>query len=79
MTASTLTDEHSSKKTEKSKVNSETRSGQVQFANFTEMLKELQRKGKISAEEYRNYGWTWREQPQNRETLVQQLKLLLDK
>jgi len=64
---------------EKTKTNSETRKEQMQFREFAELLNELQRKGKISAEEYRNCGKLWRERLQDRQSLVERLRMLLDK
>jgi len=63
----------------RTKPNSETRNEQMQFREFTELLNELQKKGKISAEEYRNHGKLWRERPPDREFLAERLKKLLNK
>ena len=63
----------------KIKPNSETRKEQMQFGEFVELLNGLQRKGKISAEEYRNHGKLWRERPQDRQSLVERLRMLLNK
>lgn len=65
--------------TRRTKPDSETRDEQVQFREFTELLNELQRKGKISAEEYRNHGKLWRERPQDRALLAERLRMLLNK
>ena len=63
----------------RTKPDSETRKEQMQFGEFAELLNELQRKGKISAEEYRNRGKLWRERPQDRQTLIDRLRMLLNK
>jgi len=63
----------------RTKLDDETRNEQMQFGEFTKLLNELQRKGKISAEEYRNYGKSWREQPQDKELLFERLRILLSK
>lgn len=63
----------------RTKLNDETRNEQTQFAEFTKMLNELRKKEKISAEEYRNHGKSWREHPQERETLIERLRILLNK
>jgi len=64
---------------EKTRADSEIRNEQRQFREFIELLNELQRKGKLSAGEYRNHGKLWREQPEDRQILVERLRLLLDK
>ena len=61
------------------KLDDKTRNEQIQFGEFTKLLNELQRKGRISGEEYRTHGQSWRERPQDREILAQRLRLLLDK
>lgn len=66
-------------RTTRRQVDAETRKKQMQFQEFTNLRNELRRKGKISGEEYRDYGKRWWEQPQNREALAEQLKLLLNK
>ena len=74
-----LMDEHPIDTNRRTKPDSETRKEQMQFGEFAELLNGLQRKGKISAEEYRNHGKLWRERPQDRQSLVERLRLLLDK
>jgi hypothetical protein len=61
------------------KLDDKTRNEQIQFGEFTKLLNELQRKGRISGEEYRTCGQSWRERPQDRESLAQRLRLLLNK
>ena len=65
--------------TRRTRLDDETRNEQIQFGEFTKLLNELQRKGKISAEEYRNHGKLWRERPQDRKSLVERLRMLLNK
>lgn len=65
--------------TRRTKSDNEARNEQIQFGEFTKLLNELQRKGKISGEEYRNHGQFWRERPQDRESLVERLRMLLNK
>lgn len=48
-----------------------------QFSDFIMLLTELQRKNKISDEEFRLNSKLWEDNPQNREYLVERLKLLL--
>lgn len=74
-----LREKHSNETTRKTKLDNETQNEQIQSGEFAKLLNELQRKGKISGEEYRNYGQVWREQPQSRESLVEQLRILLNK
>jgi hypothetical protein len=50
-----------------------------QFSDFILLLTELQRKNKISGEEFRLNSKLWEDNPQNRESLVERLKLLLTK
>jgi hypothetical protein len=52
---------------------------QVQFREFVSLLNALQMKGKISGEQYREYRRFWTERPQDRESLHEQLKILLNK
>lgn len=61
------------------KLNDETRNEQIQFAELTKLLNELRKKEKISGEEYRNYGKSWRERPQERETIIERLRILMAK
>jgi hypothetical protein len=72
-------DEHPNEITRGTKLNDETKNEQIQSGEFAKLLNELQRKGKISGEEYRNYGQVWREQPQSRESLAERLRILLNK
>jgi hypothetical protein len=72
-------DEPSMESNRRTKQDNETRNERIQFGEFTKLLNELQRKGRISGEEYRTYGQSWRERPQDRESLAQQLRLLLNK
>jgi hypothetical protein len=52
---------------------------QQQFSDFITLLNELRRKNKISGEEFRLNSKLWKDSPQNRESLVERLKLLLTK
>jgi hypothetical protein len=72
-------DEPSMETTRRTKLDDETRNERIRFGEFAKLLNELQRKEKISAEEYRNYGQFWRERPQDRESLVERLRILLSK
>lgn len=72
-----LMDEPPDEKTGRAELDDVTRNEQVRFAEFTKLLNELQRKRKISGEDYRNYGQFWRERPQDRESLVERLRNLL--
>jgi len=63
----------------RTKLDDETRNEQTHNREFAELLNELQRKGRISGEEYRDYGKSWKEQPQTRESLVERLRMLLNK
>jgi len=74
-----LMDKHPIDTNGRTKSDSETRREQMQFGEFVELLNGLQRKGKISGEEYRNYGQLWRERPQDRKSLVERLMMLLNK
>jgi hypothetical protein len=74
-----LMDKHPIDTNRRTKPDSETRKEQMQFGEFAELLNGLQRKGKISAEEYRNHGKLWRERPQDRQSLVERLRMLLNK
>lgn len=72
-------DEPSTGIVRRTKPDDKTRNEQMQFGEFTKLLNELQRKGRISGEEYRTCGQSWRERPQDRESLAQRLRLLLSK
>lgn len=61
------------------KLDDEERKMQIQFQEFRDLLNELQRRGKISGREYRDYGKRWRGQPQDRESLVERLRQFLNK
>lgn len=74
-----LMDEHSMVVARRTKLDDETRNEQTHNREFAELLNELQRKGRISGEEYRDYGKSWKEQPQTRESLVERLRMLLNK
>jgi hypothetical protein len=52
---------------------------QTQFQDFITLLNELQRENKISGEEFRLNRKSWEDSPQNRDTLVERLKLLQKK
>lgn len=49
---------------------------QQQFADFVKLLTELQRKGKISGEEFRLNRKLWEDHPEDRKALVDRLTLL---
>jgi hypothetical protein len=49
---------------------------QQQFADFVKLLTELQRKGKISGEEFRLNLKLWKDHPEGRKALVDRLTLL---
>jgi len=49
---------------------------QRQFREFMLLLNELRRKGQISAEELRDYSQRWRNNPQDRKNMTQQLLFL---
>ena len=53
------------------------RAKKQQFVDFIKLLTEAQRKSKISGDEFRNYRKLWEDFSQNRESLVEHLKLLL--
>ncbi|MGD0159634.1 MAG: hypothetical protein ABSB89_04990 [Candidatus Bathyarchaeia archaeon] len=74
-----LKNDHSNETIRRTQPDSETQNEQIHSREFAELLNELQRKEKISGEEYRDYGKVWREQPQSRESLVERLKILLSK
>jgi len=61
------------------KIHDEKRDERIQFGEFTKILNELQRKGKISNDEYRDYAKLWREQLQDRESLAERLRTFLNK
>jgi hypothetical protein len=50
---------------------------QIEFGKFTELLCELQRKGKISGEQFRQNRERWKNNNQDRGTLIEQLGVLL--
>jgi hypothetical protein len=47
---------------------------QLDFGEFAKLLAELQRKGKITGQQFREYRDLWVHQPQEREALTQRLK-----
>jgi hypothetical protein len=49
---------------------------QQEFAKFMNLLTELRRKDKITAEEWRNYRDQWQKNPQNQKTLLDRLVTL---
>ena len=49
---------------------------QKQTNEFYTVLNELQRKKRISGEDYRHYSMLWSEEPQNREQLNEKIKQL---
>jgi len=52
---------------------------QQEFGEFMKLLTELQGKSKISGEEFRLNRKLWEDYPENRESLVERLRLLLNK
>jgi len=51
-------------------------SEQMEFGKFTDLLGELQRKGRISGEQFRQYRDRWLNNPLDRTTLIAQLEAL---
>ena len=46
-----------------------------EYGEFIELLTKLRRTNRISAEQWRNYRKQWSEKPQDRQLLLDQLKL----
>lgn len=46
-----------------------------EYGEFIELLNKLRRTNRISAEQWRNYRKQWSENPQDRQLLLDQLKL----
>ncbi len=61
------------------KPSNEEKKEQVEFREFSKLLVELQSKKKISGEEFRLNRKLWEDYPQNRESLIERLRLLLKK
>jgi hypothetical protein len=69
-------DEGSTSITENGKTRNVVTKELLSMGEFARLLQELQVKGKISGEQFRDYRAQWARQPNDRETLIQQLKKL---
>lgn len=70
-------DKHKNYSGEKTSALKEIATEQLAFREFVKLMGELQTKGKLSGEQFRNNRELWKNNPQDRDAIVERLRLLL--